>query len=163
MSMQSIRSWVDTPDVSIWWRKEGMELGKVCCLTYQVLYYPGKPYGIRVPWPWPRIKSLIPVERNQVWQVVHGSHRSKGPPRQVYEGFWCCSCLSHTWVWRLPLSVRLHLPSSRKPVLPMVPSKERLSWRNTPGKRMTQFQWHSTNSNTSSRRNPCSWRVRRSQ
>ena len=33
-----------------------MELRKVCCLTYQVPYYPGKPYGIWVTKPQPRVK-----------------------------------------------------------------------------------------------------------
>ena len=82
-------------DVNLWWGEEGMELGKVCCLTCQVPYYPGKPYGVWEPRPWSRIKCSIPVEWHQVWQVVHISHCSKGVPKQVSEGNWCSSCLPH--------------------------------------------------------------------
>ena len=38
------------------------KLGKVCCLPCQVPYYPRKPYGIWVPRPQPRVKSLISIE-----------------------------------------------------------------------------------------------------
>ena len=95
----SIRCWVSAPDVSIWWKKEGMELGKVCCPTCQVPYYPLKPYGILAPRPWSRMKSLIPVDWHQVWQIVHSSCHIEGAPRHVQQGFQCSSHLSHPVYW----------------------------------------------------------------
>ena len=55
----SIRSQDVATDVYIWWRKEGMKLGKVCCPTCQVPYYTGKPDGIWVLRPWSRIEGSI--------------------------------------------------------------------------------------------------------
>ena len=66
----SILSWVSFADLDVWWWKEGMKLGKLCCPSCQVLYYPQKSYGIWVLRPWSMVKSLIFIEWNQVWQVV---------------------------------------------------------------------------------------------
>ena len=70
-----ITSWVSFADVDVWWM-EGMELGKVWFLSCQVPSYPRKFDRIQVPRPWSRIKSLISVEWNQMWQVVHSSSNS---------------------------------------------------------------------------------------
>ena len=52
-----------------------------------------------LPRPHFRIKSSIPVEWHQVWQVVHSSCCSKGASRKVWEKLWCSSCLSHALYW----------------------------------------------------------------
>ena len=74
--------------------------GKITQSPCQVPYYPGKPYGIWLPRPWPRIESLIPVEWHKVWQVVHSGCHTKGTPRKVWEEFWHSRCLSHIVYWQ---------------------------------------------------------------
>ena len=153
----------------MWWREEVMELGKVCCLTCQVLYHHWESYGILVPRPWFGIKGLIPVQWHQLWQVVHGSCSIKGTPIQLWEGFWQSSCLPRSVHQQESLTTSVKVasvgqirPTKRKKNNPTHGIlKGKIKLKKYSGRNTTEDQWHSVNSYMSSGRKLSSLRVRR--
>ena len=155
-----IRIWNGFSHVYTWWRKEGMELGKVFCLICQVSYYPGSlmEYGY---------EGLDPGLK--VWYLLNGIRCDKlstatATVRHVKIGMRRILMLllpssvntltrePQQLVWRLPLLGRADRPSNRRPALPVSCSKKRLSWRSIPENNMTQCQWHCASSYMTSKK-----------